>query len=43
MIYVNPEKKVAIGVAGTFKPRIFDRIDFIEQKILPVVLGEQNT
>ena len=43
VIYVNPEKKVAIGVAGTFKPRIFDRIDFIEQKILPVVLGEQNT
>lgn len=38
VIYVNPKKKVAAGVAGTFQPRIFDRVDFIEQKILPAVL-----
>ncbi len=35
VIYVNTEKNIAIGVAATFKPRIFDRIDFIESKILP--------
>lgn len=39
VIYVNPKKKIAVGVAGTFKPRIFDRVEFIEQKILPA-LGE---
>lgn len=39
VIYVDPKKKIAVGVAGTFKPRIFDRIDFIEQKVLPA-LGE---
>ena len=38
VIYVDPQKKVSVGVAGTFKPRVFDRIEFIEQKILPVIL-----
>ena len=38
VIYVNSEKRVVAGVAGTFKPRIFDRVDFIEQKVLPLVL-----
>lgn len=38
VIYVNPKERVAVGVAGTFQPRIFDRVDFIEQKILPAVL-----
>ena len=36
IIYVNKEKKVSVGITGTFKPRIFDRVDFIEQKVLPV-------
>lgn len=36
VIYVNPEKKIAVGVTGTFKPRIFDRVDFIEQYVLPL-------
>ena len=35
VIYVNREKQVTVGVAGTFKPRIFDRVDFIEQNLLP--------
>ena len=35
IIYINKEKKVSVGVTGTFKPRIFDRVDFIEQKVLP--------
>lgn len=34
VIYVNPKKKIAVGVAGTFKPKIFDRVDFIEEKLL---------
>lgn len=37
VIYVNPEKKIVVGVAGTFKPRIFDRVDFIEKKLLPLI------
>ena len=38
VIYVNPEKKIVVGVAGTFKPRIFDRVDFIEKKLLPLLM-----
>jgi len=37
IIYVNKEKNVSVGVTGTFKPRIFDRVDFIEQKVLPAI------
>ena len=38
IIYVNKEMKVAVGITGTFKPRIFDRVDFIEKTVLPSVL-----
>ena len=34
IIYVNKEKSISVGVTGTFKPRIFDRVEFIEQKVL---------
>lgn len=34
VIYVNKEKNIAVGVTGTFKPRIFDRVEFIETKVL---------
>ena len=37
VIYVNVEKNISVGVTGTFKPRIFDRIDFIENKILSMI------
>lgn len=37
IIYVNLEKHVSVGMTGTFKPRIFDRVDFIEKKLLPVI------
>lgn len=37
VIYVNSEKNISVGVTGTFKPRIFDRVAFIEEKILPLV------
>ncbi len=39
IIYVNKEKNVSVGMTGTFKPRIFDRVEFIEQKVLPVFDG----
>ena len=37
IIYVNKEVNVSVGMTGTFKPRIFDRVDFIEQKVLPAL------
>ena len=39
IIYVNKEANVSVGVTGTFKPRIFDRVDFIERRVLPVAKG----
>ena len=36
VIYVNKESNISVGVTGTFKPRIFDRVDFIEKKVLPL-------
>lgn len=36
IIYVNKEIGAAVGVTGTFKPRIFDRVDFIERYVLPL-------
>ena len=35
VIYVDREKKISVGVNGTFKPMIFDRVEFIEEKVLP--------
>ncbi len=37
IIYVNKELSVSVGITGTFKPRIFDRVDFIENKVLSVI------
>ena len=37
IIYVNRESGISVGVTGTFKPRIFDRVEFIEKKVLPIV------
>ena len=34
IIYVNKEKNISVGVTGTFKPRIFDRVEFIEQNLI---------
>ena len=39
IIYANTEKKISVGMTGTFKPRIFDRVEFIEKKVLPVIDG----
>ena len=38
IIYVNKEAKISVGITGTFKPRIFDRVEFIEQKVLPAII-----
>ena len=39
IIYVNMDKKISVGITGTFKPRIFDRVDFIEKNVLTVIDG----
>ena len=38
IIYVNKEIDVSVGVTGTFKPRIFDRVEFIEKRVLPLIV-----
>ena len=38
VIYVNREKNLTVGITGTFQPRIFDRVAFIESKVLPAVI-----
>ena len=37
IIYVNREEQVAVGITGTFKPMIFDRVEFIENNVLKVL------
>ncbi len=37
IIYINKEQNVSVGITGTFKVRIFDRVEFIEKKVLPVI------
>ncbi len=37
VIYVNPEKNIVIAVASYFKPTVFDRVDFIQKYIEPLI------
>lgn len=37
VIYINPQKELVVAVSGYFKPTVFDRIDFIREKIEPFV------
>ena len=37
IIYADPERNIAVGITGTFKPRIFDRVQFIEEKVIPAL------
>ena len=37
VIYVNPQKNVVAAVASYFKPAVFDRVDFIENILLPAL------
>ena len=39
IIYVSRENSVSVGMTGTFKPRIFDRVDFIEKRVLPAIIA----
>ena len=38
IIYINKNENVSVGITGTFKPRIFDRVEFIEKYVLPALL-----
>ncbi|MCR5384827.1 MAG: beta-lactamase family protein [Saccharofermentans sp.] len=40
VIFVNKESNISVGVTGTFKPRIFDRVYFIEKKVIPLTEGK---
>ena len=35
VIYVDPEKEIVAAVSSCFKPTVFDRVDFIEDILLP--------
>ena len=37
VIYINPEKHIVISVASSFKPTVFDRVDFIREYVEPLV------
>ena len=37
VIYADHKNHISVGVTGTFKPRIFDRIEFIEKKVIPMI------
>ncbi len=36
VIYVDEQKNISVGITGTFKPRIFDRVAFIEKNVIPL-------
>lgn len=38
IIYINKALDISVGITGTFKPRIFDRVEFIEKTVLPSIL-----
>ena len=40
IIYLSKEKNIAVGMTGTFKPRIFDRVDFIEKNVIPLCVDQ---
>ena len=39
VIYVDPKKKITAAVASYFKPAVFDRVDFIQEYIVPFING----
>ena len=36
IIYADPDTGISVGMTGTFKPRIYDRVQFIEKHIVPL-------
>ena len=37
VIYVDPNEKVVVAVSSYFRPAVHDRIEFIENILLPVI------
>ena len=37
VIYVNPDTNLVVAVSSYFKPTVFDRVDFIEQVLVPTI------
>jgi len=37
IIYINKDLNIVAGITATFKPRVFDRIDYLEKEILPLI------
>ena len=37
IIYINRDENVTVGITGTFKPLIYDRVEFIEKNVLKVI------
>lgn len=40
VIYVDPENNLTVAVSSFFKPTVFDRVDFIEDVIVPEMIKE---
>ena len=39
VIYVDPTQNLTVAVASYFKPTIFDRVDFIQEYIVPMLIS----
>lgn len=37
VIYINPEKNIVVAVTSYFKPTVYDRVDFIQDYVVPFV------
>ena len=37
IIYADKQSGISVGITGTFKPRIFDRVEFIEKRVIPTL------
>lgn len=42
VIYVDPNREIVVAVSSYFKPTVFDRIDFIEDVLLPTLVGSDR-
>ncbi len=38
VIYINPKENTVVALTAYFKPTVMDRVDFIEDKILPILV-----
>ena len=37
VIYINPNEDIVVAVSSYFKPTVFDRVDFIENYVVPYI------